>query len=105
MCPKKCQAQLAAATVFRTNIQSAINDAQWQMMHDPAILAEVAYLEYVTMEDTRVRATHRKMHGVIRPVDDPVWKIWYPPNGYNCRCKLRVMPDDGFISGPTQASI
>lgn len=114
-----------AATVFRTNIQSAINDAQWQMMHDPEILAEVAYLEYVTMEDTRVRPNHRKMHGVIRPVDDPVWKKWYPPNGYNCRCKLRVitraeaqrrnlkptpilppvLPDDGFISGPTQAAI
>ena len=92
------------------------------MMQEPQIKPEIAYLEYLTENDARVRPSHRKMHGIIRPIDDPIWQIWWPPNGYNCRCRIRiitwveaerrgiqptpivptVLPDDGFISGPGQ---
>lgn len=47
------------------------------------------YLEYVTMEDDRVRDEHRVLHGIILPVDDPFWNAYYPPNGYRCRCTTR----------------
>ena len=115
------QTPFHAETVFRTNIQSALNDARWQMIQDPSVKSFIAYLQYVTKGDPRVRISHRKMNGVIRPVDDPVWQIWWPPNGYNCRCSIRIitkdeaerrgiiptpelpntMPDDGFVSGPS----
>jgi hypothetical protein len=26
------------------------------------------------------------MDGIIKPVDDPFWKKYYPPNGWRCRC-------------------
>lgn len=114
------QTPFHAETVFRTNIQSALHDARWEMLHDPQINAQVAFLEYEAMEDSRVRASHRMMDGVIRPIDDPVWQTWWPPNGYNCRCRVRAIsqdeaqrrslsqtidlppaqPDDGFRNGP-----
>lgn len=117
------QSNYHAATVFRTNLASAYADAQWYVIQDQK--EDIAFLEYVSEEDPRVRPTHRKMHGVKRAPDDPVWQRWYPPNGYNCRCKIRIItkdeaqrrniqptptlpnvqPDDGFASGPSMPGI
>ena len=43
-------------------------------------------LRYETMEDERVRSSHRVLNGIVRPIHDPFWNTYYPPNGYNCRC-------------------
>ena len=45
-------------------------------------------LRYDTAGDERVRASHKKMDGIIKPVDDPFWNVHAPPNGWNCRCEL-----------------
>jgi SPP1 gp7 family putative phage head morphogenesis protein len=43
-------------------------------------------LKYSTVGDDRVRADHRTLDGIIRPVNDPFWLENYPPNDFNCRC-------------------
>lgn len=30
--------------------------------------------------------SHSSWDGIIRPVEDPFWDIYYPPNGWNCQC-------------------
>ncbi len=52
-----------------------------------------ALLEYRTMEDDRVREEHRQLDRIIRPVNDPFWKTYYPPNGWNCRCTIIRLND------------
>ena len=48
-------------------------------------------LLYETVGDSNVRPDHAALEGVCLPVDDPFWAIAYPPNGWNCRCRvLRV---------------
>lgn len=47
------------------------------------------YLEYVTANDEHVREEHRRLHGLIYPLDDPFWDSYYPPNGWRCRCTVR----------------
>lgn len=47
------------------------------------------FWEYLTVADGRVREQHRKLHGVILPESDPLWNKIYPPNGWNCRCRVR----------------
>lgn len=48
------------------------------------------YLEYVTARDERVRESHRSLDGLIYPVGDDFWKLYYPPNGWGpCRCTGR----------------
>jgi len=45
-------------------------------------------LEYSAILDDRTREDHRALDGTVRPVDDPFWDDFMPPNGYNCRCLL-----------------
>ena len=47
------------------------------------------FWEYLTVEDEHVRDSHKLLHGVILPYNDPLWNIIFPPNGWNCRCRVR----------------
>lgn len=58
--------------------------AQWQQAQ--ASKEVYPYLRYKTAGDNAVRPEHAALNGVIRPIDDPFWSTYYPPNGYNCRC-------------------
>lgn len=50
-------------------------------------------LKYITVGDDRVRPEHAELEGVIRPVDDDFWDMYYPPNGWNCRCDVIQLSD------------
>jgi SPP1 gp7 family putative phage head morphogenesis protein len=50
-------------------------------------------LEYKTVGDGRVRDEHKKLDGTLLPMTHPFWKLYYPPNGWNCRCFVRWRPD------------
>jgi hypothetical protein len=45
-------------------------------------------LQYQTIGDGRVRPTHQALDNIIRPISDPFWKQYYPPNGWRCRCTV-----------------
>ncbi|CAB4126826.1 Phage head morphogenesis domain containing protein [uncultured Caudovirales phage] len=47
------------------------------------------FLEYVTMKDNRVRPAHIYLDGIIRNEKDNFWNTFMPPNGWNCRCKVK----------------
>lgn len=50
---------------------------------------------YLTAGDDRVRPAHAVMHGVTAPLDHPMWRVWWPPNGYRCRCDaVRLRPEE-----------
>lgn len=73
--------------LFRTNVQTAYNVGHYTSMMEVA--SERPYWMYVTAGDGSVRDTHAAMHGMVWMADDPIWDIWYPPNGYGCRCHVR----------------
>lgn len=45
-------------------------------------------LQYRTQRDKKVRPEHAALHGVTLPPSDPFWEIYYPPNGWGCRCTV-----------------
>lgn len=61
--------------------------AQWQTIQ--ATKEVLPFLEYSTVGDDRVRPDHQDLEGIVRPVDDSFWDIYYPPNGWGCRCDVR----------------
>lgn len=84
------QADARLATVFRTNIMSALNrgrDAMFERAEDPAQASDpiVAY-QYSAVMDAATRRTHAAMDGKTFAANDPIWLRWKPPAGYSCRC-------------------
>lgn len=47
-------------------------------------------ITYLTAADERVRETHRAMEGVTKQRKDPFWGMYWPPNGWGCRCTAIV---------------
>lgn len=77
--------------IFRTNMQTAYNAGHYKSMTSPETKKLRPYWKYITAGDGEVRETHARMDGRIYAADDPIWKIWYPPNGFRCRCTVVSM--------------
>jgi hypothetical protein len=69
--------------------------SRWvQIQEDKDVLP---LLRYETVGDERVRLEHQELDDVVRPVDDDFWELYYPPNGWNCRCHVQQL-DSGTIT-------
>jgi SPP1 gp7 family putative phage head morphogenesis protein len=60
-------------------------------------------VKFVTMQDDLVRDTHKVLHGIIRPINDPFWKTHRPPLAWNCRCNV-VQTDKAATVVPADIS-
>lgn len=91
------------ATIFNTNIRTAYAAGRWQQ--SDRVKAELPFLRYGAILDSRVRPQHRAWHGTILPVDDPWWQTHYPPNGWGCRCTTTQLTRGQAqrMGGPTPA--
>lgn len=106
-------------TVYRSNLQSAYMAGRYYNML--GVRDEFPYWQYIAVLDVRTRPHHATLHGKIFRADDPFWQKAYPPNGYNCRCRMRALsesqiksrnlkvssgkdtdfePDEGFAANP-----
>lgn len=81
-------------TIYRTNTQRAYQAARYRELSDPGVQALLPYWRYVAVMDNRVRPEHAAMHDKIYRADDPIWREWYPPNGFNCRCTVVPLTED-----------
>lgn len=72
--------------IFRTNIQTAYNIGHYRQLREAGDL--FPFWQYSAVNDGRTRPTHRAMGGRVWPADHPIWNIWFPPNGYRCRCSV-----------------
>lgn len=77
-------------TIFYTNTRVAYQVAKAKKFYKDDT---VEYLRYVAILDNAVRPSHKKMHGTILPKNHEFWKLNYPPNGWNCRCRVMAVSD------------
>ena len=75
-------------TIFRTQSQLAYNAARWTAEQNPDIQEILWGYTYVTVGDDRVRPEHAALDGMTLPKDDKRWDLFWPPNGWSCRCQV-----------------
>ena len=69
----------------RTMLQSI------EMINKFETIPNDASLMYVTASDELVRSSHKELHGLVLPKNDPQWASLMPPPGsspWNCRCTV-----------------
>lgn len=77
-----------ADVIFQTNLQTAYNAGHYKSMTDDTAVKRRPFWQYRTAADGNVREEHAQMHGKVYRADDPIWDVWYPPNGFRCRCSV-----------------
>jgi len=78
-------------TIYRVNMQTAYMAGRYKAMAENA--DHRPWWQYVAILDQRTRPAHRALHGRVFRADDPFWDRFYPPNGWNCRCRVRAYTD------------
>ncbi|OOF46933.1 phage head morphogenesis protein [Rodentibacter trehalosifermentans] len=78
-------------TIYRTNMQAAYSSERYQQMRDNA--DSRPYWQYSAVNDDRTRPSHSAMNGLVYRYDDPFWNVFYPPNGFNCRCSVIALAE------------
>lgn len=80
--------------IYYTNMQSAYAVGRYKEMLEEADVAP--YWQYMAIMDERTRPEHQAMHQKIYKADDPFWSVFYPPNGWGCRCFVRNLTKGDF---------
>lgn len=75
---------------YNTAVASAQMAASWvRIMQSQETLP---MLEFDAVMDMRTSELCSSLNGVIKPVKDAFWNVYYPPNHFNCRSDVRQHP-------------
>ncbi len=81
-----------ADTVFRTVTSSAYTAGRQAQALRPGVIRAASGWRYVATMDSNVRGNHLAGDDFVAHVEDPVWRVHAPPNGFQCRCALEIVP-------------
>jgi SPP1 gp7 family putative phage head morphogenesis protein len=75
-----------------TALASGRAASDWQtIQEDKEFLTK---LQYQTVGDKRVRPQHARLDGITKPVSSGFWDVYFPPNGWRCRCTVIQLTSD-----------
>jgi SPP1 gp7 family putative phage head morphogenesis protein len=77
---------------YETALRQAESAADWERIQAEKDIFPL--LRYKTLSDGSVRQEHQTLHNIVRPVDDPFWDRFTPPNGWRCRCFTEQLEED-----------
>lgn len=75
-------------TIYHTNLTTAYAAGRWARLQRGTVMR---FLEYRQLDRPTARESHKPFDGIILPVDHPLWRKIFPPNGWFCGCNVRPM--------------
>lgn len=78
-------------TIYQTNLQSAYMAGRKAAMEETSDTHP--YWMYTGIQDGKTRTSHSALIGKVFRHDDPIWSAIFPPNGFNCRCRVIALTE------------
>lgn len=85
--------------IYDTNLRTSHAAGLWARMWRAR--DAFPYIRYVTRRDERVRESHKRWDNLTLPIEDPIWNVIAPPNGWRCRCRLVPVSRREYDKGVT----
>lgn len=79
-------------TIYWANVSTAYAAGEWERSWRTRRV--LPYLEYLISTAAHKREEHLAWVGTILEVEDPWWDDHYPPNGWNCQCRIRQLSEE-----------
>lgn len=76
-------------TIYHTNLHASYAAGQWERIQKTK--RGLPYLQYMPSVAGKKREKHKQYYNIVRPVDDPIWQMIMPPNGYGCLCWVKQL--------------
>lgn len=83
-----------ARTEYDTAYLAAQSASRYQQLIRKAKV--FPYWQYRAIHDKHTRPEHMMLDGVVLPAGDKLWNEIYPPNGWNCRCRVKPLLKNEF---------
>jgi SPP1 gp7 family putative phage head morphogenesis protein len=80
--------------IYRQNMATAYAAGRYK--EQLAAAKTHPFLKYIATLDQKTRPEHAALHGSVYRIDDPFWDVWYPPNGWRCRCTTVALSARGM---------
>nr|WP_249120288.1 phage minor head protein [Plastoroseomonas hellenica] len=98
-----------ARVIYETNLSTAYSAGRYAQQTAPDTLAVYPYWQYVHSGAAHPRLQHQAWNGLTLLATDSFWRTHYPPNGWRCGCRVRVLSARGLArqgkSGPDQTPV
>lgn len=75
--------------IYRTNLQSALMAGRYIAQQET--IKERPYGTYSAIRDRRTTDLCSGLDGIVMPLDDAFWGMYYPPNHFRCRARVTTL--------------
>lgn len=75
--------------IYRTNISVAESAGRYKELMESVDTRP--YWQFVAVMDAKTRPSHAALNGKVFRWDDPIWKKFFPPLDWGCRCHVRAL--------------
>lgn len=75
-----------ASNVMRTNAATGYSNGRFEQAEDPEVAEVIPAMMFSSLCDAFSRPWHCAADGMIAATNDPIWKRFKPPIGWQCRC-------------------
>jgi SPP1 gp7 family putative phage head morphogenesis protein len=80
-----------ARIIYRTNMRTSYMAGRWRQMTDPDVLRYRPFWRYKHSGSRHPRKTHLALDEKVFAWDDPIWEVYFPPNGFGCECDVEAL--------------